>query len=302
MLAKSIPVVLDTDIGTDIDDTWALAMLLRSPELDLRLVTTVSGDTTYRAKLAARLLEVGGHGDVPVGIGRPGGGLVGTPQGSFVEGFELEAHAAPVHSDGVGAMIDTILGCEEPVALVSIGPLGNVAEALEREPRIAENARLIGMHGSLRRGYRGSDEPAAEYNVACDVEAARRAFAAPWPVTLTPLDSCGIVYLQGDLYQRVLGCDDPLVRALLENYRSWLDATSAKPGQLERRSTTLYDTVAVYLAFAEDLLEIEELGVHVDDRGFTRIDASGRPLRIASEWRDLDRFHRLIVERQTGTP
>jgi inosine-uridine nucleoside N-ribohydrolase len=194
---------------------------------------------------------------------------VGTPQGSFVEGFELEAHAAPVHSDGVGALIDTILGCEEPVALVSIGPLGNIAEALEREPRIAENARLIGMHGSVRRGYRGSDEPAAEYNVACDIAAARRAFAAPWPVT---------------------------------NYRSWLDATSAKPGQLERRSTTLYDTVAVYLAFAEDLLEIEELGVQVDDRGFTRIEPSARALRIASEWRDLDRFHRLIVERLTGTP
>ena len=64
-----IPVILDTDIGDDIDDTWALVMLLKSPELDLRLVVTDFGDTVYRARLVAKLLQVAGRTDVPIGIG-----------------------------------------------------------------------------------------------------------------------------------------------------------------------------------------------------------------------------------------
>ena len=70
--AKPRPVILDTDIGTDIDDTWALAMLLASPELDLRLITTVSGDVRYRGDLCAGLLAVAGRRDVPIGLGAGG--------------------------------------------------------------------------------------------------------------------------------------------------------------------------------------------------------------------------------------
>ena len=64
-----IPVILDTDIGDDIDDTFALLMLLRSKELDLKLVVTDFGDTVYRARLAAKLLQAMGRPDVPVGVG-----------------------------------------------------------------------------------------------------------------------------------------------------------------------------------------------------------------------------------------
>ena len=66
---NKIPVILDTDIGGDIDDTWALSMLLKCPELDPKLVVSDSGDTHYRSRLAAKLLEVAGGTDVPVGTG-----------------------------------------------------------------------------------------------------------------------------------------------------------------------------------------------------------------------------------------
>src|SRR5215510_8539308 len=59
-------IVLDTDIGTDVDDALALALALASPEIELVAVTTVSGDTTMRARIAARLLALAGHADVPV--------------------------------------------------------------------------------------------------------------------------------------------------------------------------------------------------------------------------------------------
>ena len=67
----AIPVILDTDIGSDIDDTWALAMLMRCPELDLKMVLTETADTTYRAALTAKFLTVAGRDDVPIAIAPP---------------------------------------------------------------------------------------------------------------------------------------------------------------------------------------------------------------------------------------
>jgi len=89
----------------------------------------------------------------------------------------------------VQTLIDTIMASPEPVTLIAIGPVPNIAAALEQEPRIAGNARFVGMHGSVRLGYDGAPEISAEWNVAADAAACRAAFAAPWEVTITPLDS-----------------------------------------------------------------------------------------------------------------
>src|SRR5262245_26985702 len=66
---RRIPVILDTDIGDDIDDTWALVLALKSPDLDLKLVVTDYGNTEQRARLVARVLELAGRTDIPIGIG-----------------------------------------------------------------------------------------------------------------------------------------------------------------------------------------------------------------------------------------
>ena len=124
------------------------------------------------------------------------------------------------------------------------------------EPEIAANARFVGMHGAVRRGYRDSATPVPEYNVFLDVTAFRSVLATAWPITLTPLDTCGVVLLDGEDYARVRDAEDPLMQAVMANYRIWAQA-SGIPELPARRSSTLFDTVAVYLAFAEDLLEME---------------------------------------------
>ena len=68
---KKIPVILDTDIGNDVDDVWALVMLLKSPEVDIRLITTGTNNTIYRARLVAKLLEIAERTDIPIGVGIP---------------------------------------------------------------------------------------------------------------------------------------------------------------------------------------------------------------------------------------
>jgi inosine-uridine nucleoside N-ribohydrolase len=312
--------VFDTDIGTDIDDTWALAMLLGCPELDLKLVTTATGDTTYRARIVAGMLAAAGRDDVPIGVGVKTALLEGVPpepQGGFAAEVDLDSHRGGVHQDGVSALIECVMGSEEPVTVVAVGPLTNVGAALEREPRIAERAKFIGMHGWIRElGTKDgkAQAPSPEYNVVCDVAACRATFAANWEKTITPIDTCGQIVLRGELYRQVRDTQTPVIQAMLRNYDEWALAWpdiaqtaedyGDQPGipYWQQRSTVLFDTVGVYLAYDESLLNIEQLGIVVEDDGLTRESPGAPELRVATSWRDRDRFEAHLVERLLGSP
>ncbi|HVM55672.1 MAG TPA: nucleoside hydrolase [Acidimicrobiales bacterium] len=286
-------VVLDTDIGTDVDDTWALVQTLRTPALDLRLVTTVAGNTAYRARAAAALLAAAGRPDIPVATGIGGAGRPDEPQPSLAAASPTDEFA-----DGIDALV---AACAEPVTIVAIGPLTNVAAALARDPAIADRARLVAMAGSVHLGHRGGPGPVAEYNAATDVAATRAVLRAPWDVLLTPLDTCGTVFLDGDRYQRVCGSrHDPLIDALLASYREWLDHVG-RPDLFDRRSTTLYDCVAVHLAHDESLWEIEDVPLAIGDDGVMRIDDGEPAVRVALRWRDRDAFLDQLAVTLAGT-
>jgi len=296
--AQPAPVILDTDIGDDIDDTWALSLILKSPELDLKLVVGDNGNAVYRARLIAKLLQTAGRTDVAVGVGlRPED--KGGRQAAWIEGYDLKSYPGKVHPDGVQALIDTILNSPQPVTVIAIGPVQNLAAALAREPRITRKARFVGMHGSVRKGYGGKPAIDAEYNVRVDAKACRACLEAPWDVTITPLDTCGLVHLRGEKYAAVRDSKDPVARALIENYRAWA-AAAKKPETAEAASSTLYDTVAAYLAFSEALLAMEKLGIRVDDKGMTLIDPAAKVLNVATEWKDMPAYEDLLVKRLTG--
>ncbi len=296
---KKIPVILDTDIGDDIDDTWALCLLLKSPELDLRLVVGDEYNALYRAKLIAKLLQTAGRTDIPVGIGlRPEDH--GGRQAAWVNDYDLASYPGKIHENGVQAIIDTIRQSDEPITLICIGPVPNIAEALKQAPDIAQKSRFVGMHGSIYKGYGGSEQISAEYNVKLVPDALQAVFQAPWEITLTPLDTCGLVQLRGDKFRRVFECQNPLIRALMQNYQLWREAQEKRLLPPPTESSTLFDTVAVYLAYAESLTEIEEVSCIVTDDGFTRIDPAGRPVRAAVHWKDLGAFEDHLVQRLTG--
>ncbi len=294
---KKIPVILDTDIGSDIDDTWALSLLLKSPELELKLVTTSTGDTIYRARIVAKLLDIAGRSDVTIGLGKSQP-LYNKPQDRWVKDYPLNKYAGKINADGAEAIVDVVMNSQDPVTLISIGPLPTISAALRREPRIATKMRFVGMQGSIYRGYGGSATPTPEYNVVQDVSAAKIVFTAPWEMTITPLDTCGLVILDGELYQKVLANPDPVTRAVIENYRIW----AGKRGRKGRResqvkTSTLYDTVAIYLAFAEEFLETETLGVRISDQGETLVDSSAKKVKCAIRWKDLRAFKELLTSR-----
>jgi inosine-uridine nucleoside N-ribohydrolase len=296
---RKTPVILTTDIGDDIDDTWALGLLLKSPEIDLKLAVGDYGKREYRAKLLAKFLSEVGRGNVPVGMGVDVEPRGDGPQAPWVKGYELNSYPGKVHQDGIAAMIETIMSSPEPVTLIAIGPMPNVAAALTREPRIAEKARLVGMYGSVHRGYDGSTTLSAEWNVKADPKSCQKAFTAPWDITITPLDTCGLVTLDGDRYKRILDSKDPIPAKIIENYRIWSKANKPENKVAETRSSTLFDTVAVYLACTQELCKMEKQGIRVTDDGFTRIDDKAKKVNAAVEWKNLDAYRDLLVARLT---
>ena len=296
----AIPVILDTDIGLDVDDVWALAFLLKCPELDVKLIVTDTGDTHYAARLVAKLLKVAGRQDIPIGVGIPLDNHEAT-HAEWLGDFQLNEFAGKIYEDGVGALCDTIMDSDEPVTLISIGPVPNLAAALQRQPEIVNHSRFIGMHGSLRRGYMGAETPMREYNVKKHSLSCQAVFESDWPKTITPLDTCGTVILKGEHFQKLINSEDPLTKAVMENHVGWSEQVKDWPGlrdlDLNIQSSVLYDTVAIYLAFDEQYLEIETLPVLVTQDGKTLIDEAGQPVRCATEWRNYEAFESLLIER-----
>lgn len=295
---EKIPVIFDSDIGDDIDDTWALLMLLRMSQFDVRLVVGDYGNAIYRGRLFARLLETLDRSDIPVGIGVNPGDDPGQ-QSSWVGEYHLADYPGVIYQDGVQALIDTINASPDPVTLLCVGPVPNIAEAIRRDPGIANNARFVGMQGSVFVGYNGAPEPDIEWNVRVDPISLQEVFAAPWDCTITPLDTCGLVTLEGDNYARLHASDDPWLKTLMANYRAWLPgAPFVDPDtDTSRVSTTLFDTVAVYLAAETDLVEMQDIPLRVTDEGRTIVDEdNGRIVHCATAWKDLDTFKTRLTE------
>lgn len=294
--AEPVPVILDTDLGDDIDDTWALAMLLGTDAVDLKLVVTASDDTPTKTRLVAKILEYVDRTDVPIGTGVK---TSDNPihQAQWLGDYDLSAYKGVVHEDGVQAMIDCINGAPGPVTICVIGPQTNLREALRREPQIAGKARVVAMAGSVYIGYGGKEGRAPEWNVHKDVEAARAVFGAPWEIVMAPLDINGTLTLQGQRYLAVAESSAPLARAVIANYQAWTN----RRHYAEDASSVLFDTTAAYLCFSDAAMELETVNLVIDDKGNTAPDESGRPVRCALRWKDRNAFEELLIAALTRT-
>ncbi len=302
-----IPVILDTDIGTDMDDTWALAQLLRSPELSPKLILTCAGGIDFRTTITARFLEVCNRTDVPIDRGIQAWDTEASHrnQEPWIKKYDLAAYPGEIAGDGVDRMIRIIEESPVPVTIIAIGPAVNIAAALKRAPHIAQKCRFVGMFGSFDIGYTGGLPASAETNVRLDPPALRTVMAAPWlDVLLTPLDTCNFAILEGENYHRIWSAtSDPMLRALIENYCLFAPrVTWMHCDYFAVRSTILFDCVAVYLAYSEDFVETETMHFAITDDGFTVRDESGPfTARVALRWRDLPAFHTHLTNRLLGT-
>ncbi|MFZ0745949.1 MAG: nucleoside hydrolase [Terracidiphilus sp.] len=291
--AKPQLVIIDTDIGDDIDDAFALALALRSPELKILGVTTAFGDTELRARLVDRYLAAVGRSDIPVAAG------VATKTDNVMTQAAY-ARRAPErkHPDGVTFLLDQIRRHPSQITLIAIGPLFNEQAAIERDPATFRKLkRVVMMGGSIYRGYDGPNgerrPPDAEWNINRGPAAAQALFAAGVPIFMMPLDSTQI-HLEMPEREAIFAHGSPLTDQLTLLYHQWMSA-----GQGHSVTPTLFDPVAVTYTFRPDLCPVKPMRIEVDDKGFTRPVAGPANAQVCLQ-SDEKGFLNLLLSRIAG--
>jgi inosine-uridine nucleoside N-ribohydrolase len=261
-------ILLDTDIGTDIDDAFALAFAALHPGFELLAVTTSSGDTTARARLAGKLLSTQGV-SVPFGVGEPSRAKL--THGEWAADWHFPT---PPHPDAAQLIIDTIRHHPE-VHLVAIGPLTNVAAALHRDPVVFKSLkRLVMMGGCVRRWFNNVPAAMPEYNIALDISAARAVFGSGVPITMVGLDVTQHLHLKRLMIDQLATSRHPVTRAavtLLTHY--FLTQPQVAAGL---QKAIMFDSMALAAIIAPQILRVQRGRVTLTRRGVTRLQPAPR--------------------------
>ena len=287
-------VIIDTDIGDDIDDAFALGLALRSPELKILGVTTTFGNTELRARLVDRYLHAVGRGDIPVFAG---------PETKTDNVMTQAAYAkhGPQRKFDAGAEFIVREAREHPgqVNLIGIGPLSTVRAAIERDPASFKKLkRVVIMGGSIYRGYgldaQGKPRPAEpEWNILNDPSGLKALLGSGVPVFMMPLDSTQVP-LEAKEREELFAHGSALTDQLTLLYHEWMGGTPN-----HSPTPTLFDPVAVTYTFRPDLCPAKPLHIDVDDRGMTK-PGSGTPNAEVCLQSDQDGFLDLMIKRLTA--
>lgn len=296
--------IIDTDIGNDIDDALAVAFALKRPELQVLGITTVRGPVEDKARLARKIVRLSGARGVVVAAGYEAplaawsarqratyladpGGVTGTSQCAAVAETDPE-YGAAVWKDAPGFIIDAVSASPGAVGLVTIGPLTNVAAALQRRPAVAPQIPWIAMMGGELAVHR------VEHNIACDPVAADIVFSSGVPMFLGTWSVTRRVVLMPEDCDRIRGARSPLCRALGEMIDLWWPHKGGKPGPV------MYDLAPVLWAFQPERFTTEAKRVLVESAGdvaagFTRA-VPGEPTMEVTVDMDADGAHELLME------
>lgn len=273
-------VIIDCDPG--IDDALALALAISHPDINILGVTTVAGNRGLDqvTRNALDLLDFFGAADIPVAAGaaRPlrRDHVPATVHGdSGLGGHELARSSSSARDDAAAFLVETVMTRPpHSVTIVAIGPLTNLAEALRRDPRIAQRVRQVVLMGG-GRGV-GNMTPVAEFNIYVDPDAADIVIPAKWPVTIIGLDltwQAGIGPLELKTVHASTAAVAPAIAAWMDHY------AHAETNPLGG-GPAVHDVCAVAAVIAPELFDFRPAFVRVETdsdltRGETIVDIDG---------------------------
>jgi len=280
-------IIIDTDIGDDIDDAFAIALALRSPELQILGISTTFADTELRAKLADRLLGEAGRPDIPVAAGTPTSFKSDFTQRRYAEGGNF---AKSSHQKSTDFILEQIRRYPNQITLVAIGPLMNVGALIEKDTETFRKLRrVVLMGGSIYRryddmGYAPARGPEPEWNIKNDISSAQKLFASGVPIFMMPLDS---TQLKLDEVKRpmIFQAGTPLTDALTLLYHQW-----------GHQTPTLFDVMTLAYILDPKLCPVTPMHISVDEQGFTR-PGPGNPNAQVCLDSDPEAFFRFIIPR-----
>lgn len=292
-------IILDTDIGDDIDDALALAFAVMGGKIDLLGVTTVFKNAAQRAELACCLLETLGRTDIPVyaGIGKTL--LQSVPDWEQVaaghhprqmevlkkQGVSIQ----PQSQHAVNFIIETVMASDGDITLVPIGPFTNIAAAFTLEPRLAQKTKICMMGGA-------TDRVRPEWNALCDPEATRIVFGAGVPITMVGLDVTTKCVMRYEQVKAIGLVDRPINQICYALIHLW-------GGDNPMPRPTLHDPLAVATLIDPAMCETREMRIEVETRadhlrGAT-VPVAGEPNASVCVSVDSTRFMDSFVETLT---
>jgi purine nucleosidase/pyrimidine-specific ribonucleoside hydrolase len=256
-MAKKI--IIDTDIGDDIDDAEAIVLALRSPEVEIVGITTVFKNVAARARITERLLELGGAPQIPVycGCGQPMMFRVDEEEIPPQYGEELDTIEIDRNEHAVDYIIRTVMASPGEITLVPIGALTNVALAILREPVVKKAVKeIVWMGGAFYYHFR-------TWNAVCDPDAVRVVFESGAPLRVVSRDVSLKCVLSPEQVDALRKPQDPAVRYLAELTDRWHGAAKRQP--------ILFDPLTIAAIFDDRFLKFKPEYVGVETKGeFTR--------------------------------
>jgi inosine-uridine nucleoside N-ribohydrolase len=285
------PVIIDTDIGDDIDDAFAVTIALLDPRLEVLGIITAWGDTRTRTLLVRRLLATLGRRDVPVAQGPATPDVVPFTQRKWA----LEATDTSAAPDAIEFIREQTQRRPGQITLIALAPLSNIEALQRRDPHALHLFKqVVLMGGSIHAGYNHGGvipvaEPSAEYNIASAPAGLAVLLRSGVPVRLFPLDSTQIKFDEVRR-ERLFAYGSPASDALALLYHQWRLLNSW--GQI---TPTLFDAVPVVWMLQPSSCPLIPMRIVVDERGYTR-PAVGEPNVAVCLSVDENATQRLIID------
>ena len=289
-------IIIDTDIGDDIDDAFAVALALSSPEFQLLGFSASFGDTPTRAKMLDRMLGELGKSDIPVAQGiQANVNLTAFTQRRYAEGGTF---ARASHPASVDFILDQARKYPGQITLVAIGPLPNIGAMIDKDPAAFRKLkRVVIMGGNVQTlvdpyGVAPPIAPHPEWNIKNDIASARKLFGAGVPLTVMPLDSTANLKLHEVARTALFAHGSMTTNILAGLYYEWGAATRAA-------TPTLYDPMTLASLLDPSLCPLTPMHIRVDEAGNTLAEA-GPPNAQVCLHSDADAFLRFYVKRVAG--
>ena len=263
LAAEKQKVIFDCDLGDDIDDAFALAMVIAAEEFDVLGICMDYGNTPERAKIACRMLYETGKDEIPVYVGRKTNEHY-SKQFNWGRGFEA---LQPQEKPAADFIIETLNAQPGKVILFTVGPVPTMMDIIKKDKNALKNAKHIySMYGSFYMGYGAGPMIDAEWNVRADEEASKIFSACGAKITYAGLDVTTFIKWEKEYREKLTMRQSPLTNGLTGLYTLW-----------EQETPTLYDCVAVGMALWPELFTMRPAHVKVIDGGYTVIDESKEP-------------------------
>lgn len=241
---KKIPILIDTDLGDDVDDTAALIMAINSPELEIVGITTVYHDTEKRAQMVKEILRLYGREDIPVYAGR-GNGILEKGQEQIAplqyDAYEHAQGESPSKRMSALQFILEQVQSEPDLIILEMGMMTNLALAFLIDSETMRNSKIIGMGGLF-------DAPVPEWNIKCDPAGAKIVMDQAMNLTMFGLEVTKYLLMQDQEFLDLCPKENTAMQHFLVGVKTFREKTGFP--------ITLHDVVLVAYLIRPDLAKL----------------------------------------------